>query len=237
MMLWARLTWQTKEPSTTAAELVRRLEVPAVPGGLVAGARLLSLGTALLEVRPWIREGPDDTPRTTGRLMLEPVPDGEETPRRDDERRPALVGLGWATVDLDRAEAELDPWMGPRPEGGGGDGAGRTDEHLGASTRLRGGAGLPGSWTILLEPSTEGRAAASLARDGEGPCALYLWPAAGLDAWLGAARDRGVTSSALRDGPFGLQVLLAGAASGPHVIIVESRTPVAAPPGTGTIAP
>ena len=149
-----------------------------------------------------------------------------------------LVGLGWCTVELDRAESELDPWLGPRPSGVppgvevDADGLG-TDEHLGARVRLREGAGLPGAWMVLLEPSTEGRTAASLARDGEGPCALYLRPAVGLDAWLDAARGRGVTASSQRDGPFGVQVLLAGSPAGPHVIVTEGRTPVSVGRGGG----
>jgi hypothetical protein len=90
---------------------------------------------------------------------------------------------------------------------------------------------------VLLEPSTEGRVAASLARDGEGPCALYLRPAAGLDAWTEAARERGVTLSARREGPFGDQVLLASGPSGPHVIVTEGRSPVSGASPAGTIAP
>lgn len=259
MQLWARLTWQAKDPSALAGELARRLLVPARPGGLVPGARLLRLGTCELEVRPWIREGPDDDPRPAGRLMLEPVPNGEDGPDPAPPDAPdavVLLGLGWATVDLDRAEAELEMWLGPPPAGLGtgdgdagaaGDGAGAVaaagavgapvDEHLGARARLREGAGLPGAWTVLLEPSTEGRTAASLARDGEGPCALYLRPAAGLDAWVEAARARGVTVSALREGPFGDEVLLASGPSGPHVIVTEGRTPVSGAAAAGTIAP
>jgi hypothetical protein len=242
MTLWARLTWQAKEPSALAGELARRLEVPARPGGLVPGARLLRLATAELEVRPWIREGPHDRPVTAGRLMLEPVPEGEEPPAPRDEPDPLLLlGLGWATVELDRAEAELEMWLGPRPGGAGGQGADAdpdlVDEHLGARARLREGGGLPGAWTVLLEPSTEGRAAASLARDGEGPCALYLRPAVGLDAWLEAAHPRGVTASGRRDGPFGAQVLLAAGPAGPHVIVTEGRSPVSSVAPPGTIAP
>jgi hypothetical protein len=239
MTLWARLTWQAKDPSALAGELARRLEIPARPGGLVAGARLLRLGTAELEVRPWVREGPDDTPRVAGRLMLEPVPDGEEPPAARDEPDPlVLLGLGWATVELDRAEAELEMWLGPRP-GGAGAGAAVTpvDEHLGARAVLREGGGLPGAWTVLLEPSTEGRVAASLARDGEGPSALYLRPAVGLDAWADAARQRGVTFGGRREGPFGDQVLLSAGPAGPHVIVTEGRSPVPDPVPAGTIAP
>lgn len=242
MTLWARLTWQAKEPAALAGELATRLLVPAVPGGLVGGARVLVLDGALLEVRPWLREGPEDQPRAAGRLVLEPVPNGEEPPQAAGRDAPALVGLGWCTVELDRAEEELAPWIGPRPAGPppgvavDSDGL-VADEHLGARGRLRHGAGLPGTWLVVVEPSTEGRAAASLARDGEGPCALYLRPAAGLDAWLEAARERGVTAGARRDGPFGPQVLLAGAPTGPHVILTEGRSPVPADAATGTIAP
>lgn len=243
MTLWARLTWQAKDPVALAGELSRRLSVAVMPGGLVPGARRLGLGTAEMEVRPWIGEGPGDDPRTAGRLVLEPVPDGEEPPRPGSGPEPLrLVGLGWTTVELERAESELDPWLGPRPSrpppGIEPDRDGLlADEHLGARALLREGAGLPGEWMVLLEPSTEGRAAASLARDGEGPCALYLRPAGGLDAWLDAAREGGVTASARRDGPFGAQVLLAGSPAGPHVIVTEGRTPVSAAAGAGTIAP
>ena len=243
MTLWARLTWQAKDPAAVAGELAHRLSLAILPGGLVPGARRLDLGVAELEVRPWIREGPGDDPRTAGRLVLEPVPNGEEPPAAGGGAGPLLlVGLGWCTVELERAESELDPWLGPRPSGVppgvevDADGLG-TDEHLGARVRLREGDGLPGAWMVLLEPSTEGRTAASLARDGEGPCALYLHPSIGLDAWLDAARERGVTASSQRDGPFGVQVLLAGSPAGPHVIVTEGRTPVSAAAETGTIAP
>lgn len=243
MKLWARLTWQAKDPAAVAGELAHRLSVAILPGGLVAGARRLDLGTAELEVRPWIREGPGDHPRTAGRLVLEPVPNGEEPPAAGSGAGPLLlVGLGWCTVELERSESELDPWLGPRPSGVppgvevDADGLG-TDEHLGARVRLREGDGLPGAWMVLLEPSTEGRTAASLARDGEGPCALYLRPAVGMEAWLDEARERGVTAGSHRDGPFGAQVLLAGSPAGPHVIVTEGRTPVSAAAEAGTIAP
>jgi hypothetical protein len=243
MTLWARLTWQAKDPSAFADELGRRLSVAVRAGGLVQGARRLGLGNAELEVRPWVREAPGDTPRAGGRLVLEPVPNGEEPPAPvEGSRPPELVGLGWCTVDLDRAESELDPWLGPRPAapapGMDLDGDGLwTDEHLGARARLREGAGLPGAWMVLLEPSTEGRVAAALARDDEGPCALYLRPSAGLEAWLVAAHEGGISAGVPRDGPFGLQVLLAGSPAGPHVIVTEGRTPVSSAAETGTIAP
>ena len=169
--------------------------------------------------------------------MLEPVPDGEEPPAADAGR---TRWCWWASA------GPRSSWTGRRRSWRCGSarpavaaratGAAR-DEHLGARARLREGAGLPGAWTVLLEPSTEGRAAASLARDGEGPCALYLRPAAGLDAWLDAARERGVTVERAPEGPFGAQVLLAAGPAGPHVIVTEGRSPVSGRAPAGTIAP
>ena len=235
MTLWARLTWQTADPSALAADLERRLGITGRDGGLVLGARLLDLGSAELEVRPWVREGPADRPRRAGRLMLEPVPGGEPEPSPvlGVVPPPALLALGWATVDLDRAEADLDMWLaldqGP-VEG--------IEPSLGATTRVRGTRGLPGTWIVLLEPVTEGRVAAALARDDEGPCALYLQPPAGLDDWLAEAASRGVEtrSGIRRDGPFGRQALLAGGpAAGPHIVMVEGLRPSPVIGATGTI--
>ena len=92
---------------------------------------------------------------------------------------------------------------------------------------------------LLLEPSTEGRLAASLARDGEGASVLYLRPAAGLRAWAADARARGVTLSARRIGPLGGSVLVAGGpVAGPHVVIVDTRGARASRTrAAGTIAP
>ncbi len=105
------------------------------------------------------------------------------------------------------------------------------------STRLRSGGGLPGTWTVLLEPVREGRAAASLAREGEGPCAIYVRPVSGLETWLVAAGARGITVGSPRNGPFGRQLLLAGGPAGPHVIVTEGRQPVSGAAAPGTIAP
>jgi hypothetical protein len=238
MRLYARLTWQVPEPVAFAAELAGRLGVVVEPAGtapgLVAGARLLRLGSCWLEVRPWIREGPADDPRAPGRLLLEPVPDGEEA--LGGTKAPAdglaLHGLGWGTVELDRAEDELSMWLGPRVPGDDVE-----DEPLLARARLHEGGGLPGTWTALLEPSSEGRVAAALARDGEGPIAIYLRPAAGLDAWIVGAQARGTTIGARRPGPFGDEVILPGAITGPHVLVTEGRDPVSAASPPGTIAP
>jgi hypothetical protein len=75
---------------------------------------------------------------------------------------PTLVAVGWATVDAERAAAEQAgiEFVATEPE-----------EALGARAWL----GRNG-WVdvVLLEPSTEGRLAAALARRGEGLAVLYL---------------------------------------------------------------
>ena len=182
----------------------------------VAGTRILRLGDADLELVDWRHEAPDDDPHVGGRLVFEPVeieaadvagaPDAASDRPADEaadraavgeaiRANPALrlAGVCWATVELDRAEAELGPWLGPATASRDG-----TEPHLGARTRARASRGLPGPVLVLAEPVTEGRLAASLARDGEGPCALYLDPVEGLDAWLAGAALRGVAVSAIR---------------------------------------
>ena len=234
---WARLTWQVPDAERFARELAATLGTEARPGGLAPGASLIVLADAILEVRPWIRESATDEPRDAGRLMLEPVPEGD---RIHDEGGAhgwapglALAGVGWATVDLDRADADLGQWLGEPVA------ARRTaDPHLGAAARVRAGGGLPGERFVLLEPSTEGRVAASLARDGEGPCALYLRPSAGLTAWSREARTRGVHLGVRRLGPLGASVLvLGGPASGPHLLLVDALPATKAAPAASTIAP
>jgi hypothetical protein len=242
----ARLTWQVPEPSAFAVALARRLNgglVTRPGGGLVQGAWTIDLGTASLEIRPWVREGPGDDPRPDGRLMLEPVTGGEGAPADRGSsggeahvRGPAallLAGIGWATVELDRAEDELSMWLGDawppvRP----------SDPHLGARARVREAGGLPAERFVLLEPDTEGRLAASLARDGEGPCALYLRPRDGLEAWAEAARRRGVVLAGRRIGPLGPQRLVAGGpAAGPHLLLVDTPAPSKRRAARGRIAP
>ena len=79
------------------------------------------------------------------------------------------LAVGWATVELDRAAEELHAWGPYAPA--------RPDRLLGATARVSnpGPSRGPGSGlVVLLEPSTEGRISALLARRGEGWAALYV---------------------------------------------------------------
>jgi hypothetical protein len=109
-----------------------------------------------------------------------------------------LVAIGWATVELDRAATELAPEFGwspadfdPAPD----------SEALGARCRV-GRATLPGGEALLLlEPFTEGRLVATLARFDEGPRV----------AWYMAVTGEGDGhGGSTRPGPFGPERLLPG---------------------------
>lgn len=88
-----------------------------------------------------------------------------------------LAGIGWATVEADRAIRELDGGLAPDDDTG--PQAGWTelprDPGLGARVWRRDPAdGLARPVLFVLEPDTEGRLAASLARFGEGVAVIYL---------------------------------------------------------------
>ena len=124
------------------------------------------------------------------------------------------VAVGWATVELDRAGQELAGLLvadtsfvdGP------------ASEILGARTRLGRLRIADGRdiWLALLEPHTEGRLAATLARTGEGWAATWAPP-------MGPRPH--VRLSAVRPGPFGPERLLLGdRPAGPHRLVVEVAT-------------
>ena len=113
-----------------------------------------------------------------------------------------IAGIGWATVDHERAQRDLDallaadsgapalaPWT-----------AVDRDPALGATVWLRASAeGSPSLSLVLLEPDTEGRLAANLVRFGEGVGVIYLG-----------------------DGPPGPgRVQPGGPAWGPHVVLID----------------
>jgi hypothetical protein len=131
-------------------------------------------------------------------------------PSRGDEAQ--VVAIGWATVETQRAEIELVRALGDglapfvdAPD----------DELLGARCRSASAAAPP--FLVVLEPSTEGRLAGSLARLGEGPVAVWFSLEPGP---VDGASDRG-------DGPFGRERLVAGGLrDGRHVFLLDG------PPGT-----
>jgi len=92
---------------------------------------------------------------------------GALDPRLRDRR---VVGVGWATVEADRAFRELSTVLdGPAdwvPQ--------ERDALLGATRWRRDPSPVDGVALFVLEPDTEGRLAACLARFGEGVAAAYL---------------------------------------------------------------
>ena len=77
------------------------------------------------------------------------------------------VGRGWATVELDRAEGQVRA-------------AARVDLRFSDASRsvllgarCRRARTAAGEWIVLLEPDSEGRLAAFLARHGEGWAATW----------------------------------------------------------------
>jgi hypothetical protein len=127
--------------------------------------------------------------------------------------RVEVSAIGWATGELDRAEASLGAEFGSTfmPAA--------RDALLGASVR-RSASGRPG--ILLLEPDTEGRLAGALARHGEGPAALYL-EVASLEQLPGRLSIRAGS------GPLGpARLILGGQPWGPFVILVADQSPASA---------
>jgi hypothetical protein len=143
------------------------------------------------------------------------------TARVDIEIDLDLVAVGWATIDFDRAIVDLSVTLGLQP---GAFAAAADDVALGARCLVASGA-LAGSRVpldlVLLEPSIEGRLAATLARSDEGPAAAWLATddlRRATMAWRGA----GTTVAAPRDGPFGpTSLLLDAPIHGPHRFLVQ----------------
>ena len=156
---------------------------------------------------------------------------------RDAVQPRSEVG-GWATVELDRTEASFGAASGPSgsvafPATGAAPGGARDDlgddlgdelrdelrdahdELLGALARVI--RTTDQRYVVLLEPFTEGRLAAALARHGEGFVALYLM--ANSEA-LVRARAAGFVLSSVGLGPFGPQRLVVeGPRWGPFLVL------------------
>jgi hypothetical protein len=120
------------------------------------------------------------------------------------------VALGWATVELDRAAAEFSGVLGLAP---GAFAPADDSVALGARCRVA-GAVLPGRISLaILEPSTEGRLAETLARLGEGPAAVW--------STTDRLADPGAVTA--RPGPFGPERLVSGGPRyGPHRFLIST---------------
>jgi hypothetical protein len=152
-----------------------------------------------------------------------------------------IAGIGWATVELERAAGDLDAAFlragMPKPAWT----PAARDDLLGAS------AWSSTEWwptwgqdeppaIVVLEPDTEGRLAAALARSGEGVRAIYLAPRPGAepspDVAVSAPRPQLIDAARLgrpAPGPLGSgRLVLARPAWGPHVIVLDR--PLVPPP-------
>ena len=121
------------------------------------------------------------------------------------------IALGWATVDLDRAAAELAEELGFRTAAF----LPAADSIvLGARCRVADGI-LAGSVSlVILEPRTEGRLAAALARHGEGPSVT----------WARSSEVPSRRPASLLPGPFGPErIQPGGPPRGPFVLLIADR--------------
>jgi len=140
-----RLWWRAGDPAAVTA-LLEGLGLRVVNGSVALGSIVLSVVVTENEDLDRLEVGDPVSEATDG-----PGPDGAR-----------LAALGWATVDAERLAAALGKPLSDEAH---------PDPALGATGFGVESASLP---LVLLEPSTEGRIAAALARIGEGPVALYL---------------------------------------------------------------
>lgn len=135
-----------------------------------------------------------------------------DAPELDDAR---LAAIGWGTVETERAQRELAHVIGgsvdwdvlPR------------DALLGARAARARLEPMRSPALLLLEPDTEGRLAASLARHGEGVVAAYV--RAGAAAPRRNALVSGSAVSAL--GP--AHLLSRGLLGSPSIVVLDAEVP------------
>jgi hypothetical protein len=133
-----------------------------------------------------------------------------------------------STVDLERLLADFRTLRGTADQGIVEARGAVEDPLLGARVLVL--TTHDGQSVALAEPSTEGRLAAALARDGEAHVGTYLEAPFGLDVVAARAAAASVPLSRVETGPFGRSVLvLPGTPSGQHLILVE-RPAVPSPP-------
>lgn len=131
----------------------------------------------------------------------------------------------WATVDLERTLADLIAG-GDAPPAALDASGNPEDPLLGARVMFIDRPSRPGDTggtrSALAEPSTEGRVAGFLARNGEGPAGWYARSPVSLDDLRSAAAAGSVALSRRADGPLGDAVLVLPAwAGGPLLILVD----------------
>jgi len=138
---------------------------------------------------------------------------------RGEADEPRIVALGIATVDTERVERQLRAELG-LPHGPSFELP--SDLLLGARCRrLPEVESVP--MLIQLEPDTEGRLAASLARAGEGP--LVAWVATDLadEELRRRAVAAGLVLSRPAGGPLGSErLVLGGPRHGPHLLLLAT---------------
>jgi hypothetical protein len=127
-----------------------------------------------------------------------------------------VIATGLATLDLDEAEERARTTVAVRAVSSAPD-----DLLLGARCRVV--SVEEGPSLVLLEPTTEGRLAASLARYGQEPVVSYMTTLLADEDVVTPAAAAGIRLSAPTPGPLGVaRLVLGGPAWGPHVILVES---------------
>ena len=140
-----------------------------------------------------------------------------------------VIATGVATLDLDQAEEWARATIAHRAITSAPD-----DVLLGARCRIV--AVEDGPSLVLLEPNTEGRLAASLARFGQEPVVSYMGSVVPADDVVSAAATAGIRLSPPAPGPLGMsRLVLGGPAWGPHLILVEPLVLGDAEPPPATI--
>ena len=130
-----------------------------------------------------------------------------------------LVAVGWATVETDRAVGELADALGIAPTSFQ---AAPPSAALGASCLVL-DVPLPGDVALaVLEPATEGRIAAGLARWDEGPLVAWYAAAEPEPDGMGPASVTGASAASGPIGPFGPERLVGrDPLTGPHRLVVD----------------
>jgi hypothetical protein len=191
-----------------------RAALAAVLGVVIPDEGSIEISGLRLEI---VAPGPG---RARGRLQVTEPAAGPTGPVPSTAR---FIALGWATVDLERAAAT---WPGVRWRTAPRDSLVGARALVGRTGTPAGAATADAITFVLLEPDTEGRLAASLARHGEGPAALYvLVPPDAIAAIAAHVARLGVRFLA-GPGPFGPAWAIVGPdASSPTVIVVAGAAP------------